>query len=107
MTTPSRTPSLSPGRCCSTSGRKPAPPAGPFAREQPDDFRAYRIDVDAHPGLADRFDIMSIPTLILLHDGQEILRLDGLIRDTDLTQLLTSPTNAIEGLQPPPLYPTR
>lgn len=74
-----------------------------FAREHPGAFRAYRIDVDAHPELTDRFDVMSIPTLILLHDGKEALRLDGLIRDTDLTQLLTSPTNAIEGLQPSPL----
>lgn len=62
-----------------------------FVGEHPDAFRAYRIDVDAHPELTGRYDVTSIPTLILLHDGKEILRLDGLIGDTDLAQLLKSP----------------
>lgn len=35
-----------------------------------------------------RFAVMSIPTLIRFHDGHEVARLDGLIRDEDLERAL-------------------
>jgi len=34
--------------------------------------------------------VLSTPTLLLFHDGTEIARLDGLIRDTDIEQALTA-----------------
>ena len=42
---------------------------------------------------------MSIPTLVLLRDGAELARLDGLIRDADLEGLLTA---AVDSPQKPP-----
>ena len=52
--------------------------------------RAVRIDVDSDLQAPSRFNVLSIPTLLLLHDGTEIARLDGLIRDTDIEQALTA-----------------
>ncbi len=52
--------------------------------------RAVRIDVDSDLQAASRFDVLSIPTLLLFHDGTETARLDGLIRETDIEQALTA-----------------
>jgi len=48
------------------------------------DVRSARIDVDNHLETASRFDVLSIPTLLLFHGGSEIARLDGLIREADI-----------------------
>lgn len=37
----------------------------------------YKCDVDANADLAERFGIVSIPTLILFKDGQKVLQLVG------------------------------
>ena len=52
--------------------------------------RAVRIDVDSDRQAPNRFDVLSIPTLLLFHDGTETARLDGLIRETDIEQALTA-----------------
>jgi thioredoxin 1 len=41
------------------------------------DIEVVQVDVDAHPELAARFAVRSIPTLVLLRDGQEAKRLIG------------------------------
>lgn len=38
-----------------------------------------KVDVDAEPGLARRFGVMSIPTVVLLKDGVEVDRKVGLL----------------------------
>ena len=70
-----------------------------FAARHPRAFTGYRIDVDADQATPARFDVMSIPTLVLLRDGAELARLDGLIRDADLEGLLTA---AVDSPQKPP-----
>jgi len=45
----------------------------------------YRIDIDRDLPVAEHFGVMSIPTLLVVHGGQAIERLDGLIREQDLT----------------------
>jgi len=50
--------------------------------------RAYRIDVETEHDAVASFGVMTIPTLILLRDGREVARLDGLIRDEDLEDAL-------------------
>ena len=52
--------------------------------------RAVRIDVDSDLETPSRFDVLSIPTLLLFHGGTETARLDGLIRETDIEQALTA-----------------
>ncbi len=59
-----------------------------FARQHRDQIEVYRIDIDHNPESPREHAVMSIPTLILLRDGTEIARLDGLIRDEDLEALL-------------------
>lgn len=59
-----------------------------FVDRHPGAFTGYRVDVDADPDTPSRFEVMSIPTLVLLRDGVEVARRDGLIRDPDLESLL-------------------
>lgn len=44
----------------------------------------YRVDIDRDPPIAERFRVMSLPTVLVLHAGREVERLDGLIREGDL-----------------------
>lgn len=60
-----------------------------FASANPGAFEGYRIDVDTQPDIVKRYGVMSIPTIIALRDGRETARLDGLIREPDLAELLT------------------
>ncbi len=39
------------------------------------DFAA--VDVDAEPAIAQRYDVRSLPTLVLLRDGREVGRIVG------------------------------
>jgi thioredoxin 1 len=48
-----------------------------IAVEHPDALRVHKVDVDAHPDLALRFDAMSLPTLVVLENGQVVKRLVG------------------------------
>lgn len=48
--------------------------------------RVYRIDIDRDMPLAERFGVMSLPTVLILKGGREVARLDGLIREADLKQ---------------------
>ena len=42
-----------------------------------DGLRIGKVDIDANLGLAQRYDIMSIPTMIVFQDGQPVKRLVG------------------------------
>ncbi len=44
----------------------------------------YRIDIDRDMSVAARFGVKSIPTIVILHDGREIERLDGLVTGREL-----------------------
>ncbi len=47
------------------------------ATEQAGRFLAASVDVDAEPGLARRFGVQSMPTLLVLVDGEVVDRLVG------------------------------
>ena len=47
-----------------------------------------KCNVDEAPGLAERFGIRSIPTLIILKDNQEVERFVGVQREEDLISVL-------------------
>ncbi len=44
----------------------------------------FRVDIDRDLAVAERFKVMSIPTVLVLRDGREVERLDGLIKEPDL-----------------------
>ena len=48
-----------------------------FAREVAGRVKIVKVNVDENPGLAARFDARSIPTLVILRDGQLVDRIVG------------------------------
>ena len=54
-----------------------APILEEIAGEQQGKVQIAKVNVDDHPDLAMRFDVMSIPTLILFKDGEPQKRLIG------------------------------
>ncbi len=54
-----------------------APILDELATEQDGSLRIAKLNVDEHPGIARRFEVMSIPTLILFKDGEPAARLTG------------------------------
>jgi thioredoxin 1 len=54
-----------------------APILEEIAVEQSGKLRVAKLDVDANPDVARRFEVMSIPTLIVFRDGQPAKRLIG------------------------------
>ncbi len=51
-------------------------------------YRFAKVDVDAEPALAARYEIRSIPTLIVLRDGQPIAGQAGVIGADQLVEAL-------------------
>ena len=54
-----------------------APVLEEIADEHPGQLRVAKVNVDEHPGLAQQFNVMSIPTLIVFKDGVEAQRVVG------------------------------
>jgi thioredoxin len=51
-------------------------------------YRFAKVDVDAEPALAGRFGIRSIPTLMVLRDGEPIAAQAGLVGAEQLVEAL-------------------
>ena len=54
-----------------------APILEEIATEQGDKIKVAKVDVDSNPDLARKFDVMSIPTLIIFKDGEPIKKMIG------------------------------
>jgi thioredoxin 1 len=54
-----------------------APILDEIAGEQGEKLRIGKLNVDDNPGIAQRFEVMAIPTLILFKDGEVQKRLVG------------------------------
>jgi thioredoxin 1 len=48
----------------------------------------YKIDVDQHQMLAQRYQIRSIPTLLLFKDGEPVWRKTGMASSTELQKVI-------------------
>ena len=59
-----------------------------ISEEVPADVLVAKVDADQEPGLAQRFGIMAIPTVIAFRDGQELRRTVGLTSKDALLDLL-------------------
>lgn len=57
--------------------RMVAPVLEEIAEEKAGSLTVAKIDVDANPGTARDFQVVSIPTLILFKDGQPVKRIVG------------------------------
>ena len=58
-----------------------------------DELKIVKIDVDENPETAQKFGIMSIPTLIIKKDGQVVDKLVGLQSKDQLKTVLAQYTN--------------
>jgi thioredoxin 1 len=54
------------------------------ARKHEGRLPVYRIDLDRDMPVAERFGVMSLPTVLIVDGGKELERLDGLIKEDDL-----------------------
>lgn len=54
-----------------------APILKEIAEEQAEKLKIAKLNVDEHPNLAQRFQVMSIPTMILFKEGEPVARLVG------------------------------
>ena len=59
------------------------------AAEHPE-MNIVKVDVDENPALARKFGIMSIPTLVLLEDGELAKKHVGLMQNEDLINFYNS-----------------
>lgn len=67
-----------------------APILEEIASEQEGTLRVAKVNVDEAPELARRFEVMSIPTLILFSDGQPATRIVGAKGKPQLLQELAA-----------------
>ena len=58
------------------------------AAEQRPDYRFAKVDVDAQPALAARYGIQSIPTLMVLREGEPVAAQAGVIPAEQLVEAL-------------------
>ena len=65
---------------CQTLEPKIATVARAFAGQ----VKVYRLDIEENPTLSERYDVMSVPTLLFFTDGKPFKRLDGIITQQDL-----------------------
>jgi thioredoxin 2 len=65
-----------------------APIFAEAARELEPRMRFAKLDTEAEPTLAGRFNIRSIPTLIVFRQGREVARQPGLLQGAQLRQWL-------------------
>jgi len=56
--------------------------------EEVTDAKVAKINVDEQESLAARFDVMSIPTLIVFKDGKEVKRSVGVIPKEEIVKML-------------------
>jgi len=70
--------------------RMQAPILDSVAQKIDGNAKIVKVDVDANPAAAQKFGVMSIPTLVLLKDGQEVRRFVGMQPEGELLAAISS-----------------
>lgn len=70
--------------------RQMAPAFAQAARELEPRVRLAKLDTEAHPAIAARYGIRSIPTMILFRGGQEAARISGALGAADIARWVQS-----------------
>lgn len=66
--------------------RQMAPAFAQAARELEPRVRLAKLDTEAHPAIAGRYAIRSIPTMILFQQGRELARISGALAAADIVR---------------------
>ena len=66
-----------------------APVLDEIAAEHSDSLRVAKLNVDDHPDIGRRYQVMSIPTLLVFKDGELVKRLVGAKGKSQLVQELS------------------
>jgi thioredoxin 1 len=64
--------------------RRLAPDIDALARERSGSLTVVKVDVDEQPGLASRFGVLSVPTLMFFRAGQMVERIVGVLPPAQL-----------------------
>ncbi|MFI8595567.1 thioredoxin family protein [Microbacterium sp. NPDC078428] len=72
--------------CSPCHAMKPA--LAELARSRPDGVAVYAVDVVAEPGLAERFGVISLPTVMLFRSGAPVARSAGVKREAHLRRFV-------------------
>lgn len=59
-----------------------------LSQEYGDRCKFCKVDIDRQEGLAGQFDIMSVPTLVLMQDGEIQQRISGVRSREDILEIL-------------------
>ena len=65
-----------------------APVLEELAKEMAGRVRVAKLNVDENPATASRFNVMSIPTLLVLKDGRELERIVGVQPKNEIVKRL-------------------
>ncbi len=56
--------------------------------EENTDIKVCKINVDEEPELAMRYNVMSIPTLVVIQNGEEVNKSVGLVSKEDIIKMV-------------------
>lgn len=68
--------------------RKVAPLLDEIATERAETVKIVKLNVEEHPAISRRYDVLSIPTLVLINNGQLIDQLVGAQPKAAITALI-------------------
>jgi len=68
--------------------RQIGPIVDEIAQERRDTLRVVKLNVDESPGLAQKFGVRGIPTLLLFKDGAVVAQKIGALRKLELTDFI-------------------
>ena len=80
--------------------RTVSPVVEALGRSHAGQLKIVKLDIDAAPAIAQRYDVMSIPTLLLLRDGQEVDRAVGALPEPALRAWLDEKLTAAAAANP-------
>lgn len=68
--------------------KRMSPVLAEIEEQSADSLRVVKININFDAELAEKYEVQSVPTLIFFKDGQEIERLIGAVKKSEITELL-------------------
>lgn len=65
-----------------------APALESFAERRRNEFAVVKLDIDEAPGVAAKYSVRSVPTLMLFKDGKPLAMQAGMMSETQLAQFV-------------------